>query len=63
VGFGTGDAYLAKYDVNGNFQWVRYGGGTGNDYMNAIAIDRNNNIMGFGQFTGTATFGPNVLTS
>lgn len=63
VGFGTADAYLAKYDTEGNFQWVRYGGGTGNDYMNSIVADKDKNIIGLGQFTGTANFGSNVLTS
>lgn len=63
VGFGTADAYLAKYDTDGNFQWVRYGGGTGNDYMNSIVIDKDKNILALGQFIGTATFGPYILTS
>jgi len=63
VGFGTADGFLAKYDTDGNFQWVRYGGGTGNDYINSIVVDKDNNILGLGNFIGTATFGPNVLTS
>jgi len=63
VGFDDYDAYLAKYDNDGNFLWVRYGGGTGKDYMNSIEIDNSGNIMCVGNFTGTAQFGPNSLTS
>jgi hypothetical protein len=63
IGNGDLEAFLAKYDQNGNLLWVVSGGGPGNDYFSSIAIDNEGYIQGIGSFTGTATFGTNNLTA
>lgn len=57
------DAYLAKYDTSGNLLWVVTGGGAGQDYLNYIECDADGNILGIGNFTTAATFGPYNLTA
>ena len=47
VALGLGDAFIAKYDSNGNNLWVRRGGGTINyqaDRANAVATDVSNSF-------------------
>jgi gliding motility-associated-like protein len=36
---GSHDAYVAKYDPNGNLQWVRSLGGAGSEYLYTLAVD------------------------
>jgi len=42
--FSFGDAFVVKFDVNGNRLWATYYGGSGWDVGNAIAIDNAGNI-------------------
>jgi hypothetical protein len=48
------EAYLSKFDPDGNFQWVRTwpvtGAGTPSIYVNAITIDNTNNLYMTGTF-------------
>lgn len=39
------DMVLAKFDVNGNFKWVRTIGSTEDDEIFAISVDKENNII------------------
>jgi len=57
------EAYAAKIDQNGNFIWVTTFGGTFGDIGHGIAVDNNGNVIVTGEYKGTATFGPDVLTS
>jgi gliding motility-associated-like protein len=57
------DAYAAKIDQNGNFIWVTTFGGTNGDIGHGIAVDNTGNVIVTGEYKGTATFGPDVLTS
>ncbi len=59
---GLQDAFVAKYDANGNLKWVVSAGGSLSDIGNAITIDNVGNVVIAGQFTGTATFGSFILT-
>ncbi|WP_448528516.1 putative Ig domain-containing protein [Raineya sp.] len=66
---GGADAFLAKYDLNGNFQWARRAGSTQNEAsMSKVAV-RGNDVYWLGTFLGTANFntpaatGSNELTS
>ncbi|RYY90217.1 MAG: T9SS type B sorting domain-containing protein [Chitinophagaceae bacterium] len=57
-GFG-GEAFLAKYDTSGNYQWAfRVGGSSINDLGVAIAVDGLNNVIFSGYFRGTIDFDP-----
>jgi hypothetical protein len=66
VALGLGDAFIAKYDSDGNNVWVHRGGGTigyQTDRANAIAADGSNSFYVTGEFTGTATFDNLSVTS
>lgn len=60
---GQGDLYLAKYNSNGDFQWVRTGGGKKHDDGYAVAIDKDNSIYVTGVFADTAMFGQHTVVS
>lgn len=53
---GQEDAFLAKYDANGNLLWVNKAGGSNSDVGTGLAIDTNGSIYLSGYFSGTATF-------
>gem|GEM_PF-702284 len=59
------DIFIAKIDVNGNWQWVSQAGGTNLDYDSGygITIDNAGNSYITGNFQGTTTFGSFSLTS
>lgn len=60
---GKRDAFLAKYDANGNLLWVRTMGGQQNDQGNSVCLDAEGNIYCAGHFSGTAIFGSRNLKS
>jgi hypothetical protein len=62
-GSGANDIYLAKYDANGNFQWVRRAGGTGRDEAKGVVCDASGNVYICGMFENTAQFGNISVTS
>jgi hypothetical protein len=43
-GGGTFDAFLIKFDTNGNRIWATYYGGSGDDVANGISVDINENV-------------------
>ncbi|MBO9633248.1 MAG: SBBP repeat-containing protein [Chitinophagaceae bacterium] len=47
---GSGDIYLAKFDVNGNFLGARSYGGTGNDIGQKLKLDSKGNVYLAGQY-------------
>lgn len=59
----TQDVFIAKYDTNGNLQWVNSVGGNYGDTGYGITSDSDGNVIATGQFKGTATFGSSTLTS
>lgn len=58
VSAGSYDAYIAKYDANGNFQWVVTFGAASLDMATGIALDDTGNVYVTGRFTGTVDFDP-----
>lgn len=50
------DVFIAKYDVSGNFQWVRQGAASLNDRGLGIGCDNGGNVYVCGQFSDTITF-------
>jgi hypothetical protein len=63
TGAGDNDAFVAKYDAAGNFQWVRSAGGIGDDQAWRCGVDGSGNIVVTGRFTLTASFGSTQVTS
>ena len=60
---GGTDAFLAKYDANGTFLWVRRLGGGQTQAARGVAADSLGNVLVSGQFEGTVDFGGTSLTS
>ena len=53
---GSIDAFVTKYDANGNLVWAKKGSGQYSDRGTGIAIDLQNNIYVSGMFSDTITF-------
>ncbi len=60
---GVQDVFVAKYDTDGQLIWVTSAGGANADIGNAVDFDSNGNVVITGEFSGTATFGSETLTS
>lgn len=61
---GLSDAFLGKYDVNGNPLWMLDIGNSGNDYANAVAEDGSGNVFVAGYFASSAlAIGSTTLTN
>jgi hypothetical protein len=55
-GSGQNDMFLAKYDANGVFQWVRQGGGPGRDEAKSVQCDVAGNVYICGMYADGAVF-------
>ena len=56
---GMRDAFVSKFDSDGNFQWAKtWGGPDGNDYSYKIALDEFGYLYLTGAFTDTVDFDP-----
>lgn len=55
---GLGDMFIIKYDVSGNFQWVKQIGGVNQQIGYSIKLDATGNIYVCGAFVGAADFDP-----
>ncbi len=55
---GDYDAFVAKYDISGNYLWARKLGGNdyNNDRGNAVTTDAAGNVLVTGYFSGTVNF-------
>lgn len=61
---GQNDAFIAKYNSSGTFQWASSLGSTQSEMANGVAVDGNNNIYLTGYFSGTVvTVGTYTLTN
>jgi hypothetical protein len=60
---GGDDIFVARYDVNGNVQWVNRSGNTGNDIGWAVSMGMKEEANLTGTFQAVATFGANTLNS
>ncbi|MFM9056280.1 MAG: SBBP repeat-containing protein [Bacteroidota bacterium] len=61
--YGLQDIFIASYDGNGNLNWVRQGGGSGNDVSAGIATAANGESYITGWFADTARFGDSLVVS
>lgn len=57
---GDYDAFLSKFDADGNFLWAIRLGGTNADQVKDMTVDTAGNIVLVGNFNGTADFDPGV---
>jgi len=57
------DAFIAKYDANGNLLWVTKAGGTGNDIGKSIAWEPNGICVVSGNFSNAMTVGSTTLNA
>jgi PKD repeat protein len=55
--------FIAKYDINGNFKWIRTGGSSLDDRGLVITNDNDGNIVIAGIFSGVLNFGSTSVTS
>lgn len=60
---GVKDMFVAKYDANGNFQWVRTAGGPLRDEGKAIKCDAAGNVYVAGFFGNNTMFGSTTYTT
>lgn len=59
---GFSDAYILKLDQSGNFLWAQKVGGTNEDAGVELAVDNNNDVIIYGDYSNTADFDPSGLT-
>ncbi|MFY0674010.1 MAG: T9SS type A sorting domain-containing protein [Bacteroidia bacterium] len=55
---GRGDVFLAKYDTNGDFEWVSTFGSSNNEVINDIELDKTGNAYLTGYIISTTDFDP-----
>lgn len=58
---GERDAFVAKYDANGNFLWVRSMGSPGRDEAKAIKCDAAGNVYVCGKYKNNCNFSGQML--
>ncbi|MCU0437792.1 MAG: T9SS type A sorting domain-containing protein [Raineya sp.] len=63
-GGGSGDAFIAKFSLNGVLEWGTYYGGSGEDFGFGCEIDSDSNIYltAFTESTGMATSGAHQIS-
>ncbi|MGZ4098532.1 MAG: T9SS type A sorting domain-containing protein, partial [Bacteroidia bacterium] len=61
-GYGAEDIYIAKYDANGVFQWVKTAGSAGRDEAKSIRCDAAGNAYICGMYHNSANFSGTTLT-
>ena len=55
---GDRDAFVIKYDSDGNYQWAKTWGGSGWDSIGGLAVEGVNNLSTVGFFVNTVDFNP-----
>ncbi len=60
---GEDDIFLAKYDKDFNYQWVKQLGGSSYDYAHQIEVDANGNVYVTGQFQGAIDIAGQLLNA
>ncbi len=58
---GTSDIFFAKYDTDGNLQWIRQIGGEGSDGGSGVAVNKNGDVYLSGDFSSSVSFDGTVL--
>lgn len=63
TGYGAEDIYLAKYDANGNFLWVKKAGSPGRDEPKSMKCDAAGNVYVCGFYSNGANFSGQIMSS
>ncbi|HBZ67805.1 MAG TPA: hypothetical protein DEO70_13305 [Bacteroidales bacterium] len=63
VSAGGDDIFTAKYNPEGDLQWIKSAGGTSEDFGQGITLDVARNVIVAGKFQNTATFGSASIAS
>jgi hypothetical protein len=63
IGHGDRDSYVAKYDMNGNFLWMKHSGGPGKDEAKSVVCDASGNIYVCGMYSDGAVFGSQTFNT
>ncbi len=63
IGRGETDGFVAKYDINGNLNWVQQMGSTNSDFGSALDVDDNSNIFISGKYETSIYLGNIQLTT
>ena len=58
---GGDDAYVAKYNSAGQYQWAFNLGNTGDDAVTSLAVTKTGDLFVSGYFSGTADFDPSAV--
>ena len=58
---GNTDAFVVKYDPNGNVQWAESAGGPSTDIAEGVAADKNGNVYATGYFYQHCSFGDTTI--
>jgi hypothetical protein len=57
------DAFIGRFDTNGNLQWTLFSKGAGGETLHGVGTDFFGRLFGVGSFSGTTTVGPHSLTA
>ncbi len=60
---GADDAFIAKFDANGNADWSKLFGSAASQKVHAIGVTKANQVVIAGNFAGTINFGGATFTS
>jgi len=60
---GLNDIFVAKYDKDGNFLWVRQAGSSGRDEVKGVKCDADGNVYICGLYSDGVAFGSEILNS
>jgi beta-propeller repeat-containing protein len=60
---GLKDIFVLKYSATGQHSWSKRFGSSGDDVVNALAVDSAGDIVVSGKFQGSVSFGGTALTS
>jgi hypothetical protein len=63
AGAGIYDAYVAKFDANGNHVWSKNFGDGQEQWVSDLAVDAAGNVIATGSFMGTINFGGGAMNS
>jgi hypothetical protein len=63
TGAGGRDIYVAKFDANGVFQWVKHAGSAGRDEVKGMKCDAAGNVYVCGMHSNNCNFGSITLNS